>query len=320
VSRKGEVKEKITRCAERKEKSIQKKEMLAKELEGLKDTEEKFENIKKRLSEIRADYIEYQKHVHDFERLEERKNAVSVVENAIKETRAIMEKVTNELSDLKKSFSEDKLVNIRKRYEELSNRCASVKTRISELKRVREEVSNRVVELMKIKEEIEAKKEGLEKEKQLMEFIKYLRNIINEASPLITEAYMKRLSYDANKLYRALTGNEACELIWNKDYEITVRERGFVKNFEQLSGGQQMAAALSARLSLLKNISELGIAFFDEPTQNLDRERRENLAEALSKITGFTQLFVISHDDTFDQKVQNLIRLELVDGATKVVK
>jgi len=320
ASREREVKEKISRCAERKEKSLQKRDKLAKELERFKETNEKFENIKKRMSELRADYTEYQMHLRDSERLEERKDAVLVVETALKNTRDLMNRISNDLNELKKTFSDDNLVNARKIYEEISNKCARIETRISELKRVRNDISNRISELVKVKEKIEEKKNALKNEMQLKEFIEYLRRIINEASPLITAAYMNRLSRDANKLYRALTGNEACELIWDKDYEIVIRERGLVKNFKQLSGGQQMAAALSARLSLLKNISELGIAFFDEPTQNLDKERRENLADALSNISGFTQLFVISHDDTFDQKVQNSIRLELVDGETKVVR
>jgi exonuclease SbcC len=63
-----------------------------------------------------------------------------------------------------------------------------------------------------------------------------------------------------------------------------------------------MAAALSVRLALLKQLSDIRLAFFDEPTTNMDAARRERLAEQISHITErqtFDQLFVISHDDTF---------------------
>ena len=70
-----------------------------------------------------------------------------------------------------------------------------------------------------------------------------------------------------------------------------------------------MAAALSVRLALLKQLTDIRIAFFDEPTTNMDAERRENLAQQISRITHFDQLFVISHDDTFEGYVDNVISI-----------
>ena len=64
--------------------------------------------------------------------------------------------------------------------------------------------------------------------------------------------------------------------------------------------GEQMAAALAIRLALLKELSDLRIAFFDEPTTNMDEERRRNLAQQIGRIKDFDQLFVISHDDAFE--------------------
>ena len=70
-----------------------------------------------------------------------------------------------------------------------------------------------------------------------------------------------------------------------------------------------MAAALSIRLAILKQLSDIRIAFFDEPTTNMDAERRENLAQQISQIKNFDQLFVISHDDTFENYVDSSLHL-----------
>ncbi|HYP49740.1 MAG TPA: hypothetical protein VEQ34_02275, partial [Pyrinomonadaceae bacterium] len=51
------------------------------------------------------------------------------------------------------------------------------------------------------------------------------------------------------------------------------------------------------------------VAFFDEPTTNLDRERRERLAQQIGQIRNFDQLFVISHDDTFEENVDYNIQV-----------
>jgi exonuclease SbcC len=88
-----------------------------------------------------------------------------------------------------------------------------------------------------------------------------------------------------------------------------LEEGGYDRPFINLSGGEQMAAALSVRLALLKQLSDIRIAFFDEPTTNMDAERRENLAAEIGQIKHFDQLFVISHDDTFEGYVDNHIRV-----------
>jgi DNA repair protein SbcC/Rad50 len=73
------------------------------------------------------------------------------------------------------------------------------------------------------------------------------------------------------------------------------------------------------RLALLKKLSTLNIAFFDEPTQNMDGLRRTNLAEQIRRVRGFDQLFVISHDDTFEQGLDSLVRLRKTDGQTRML-
>jgi exonuclease SbcC len=71
-----------------------------------------------------------------------------------------------------------------------------------------------------------------------------------------------------------------------------------------------MAAALSVRLALLKQLSDIRMAFFDEPTINMDAERRQRLAQQIGQVQHFDQLFVISHDDTFEESVDHIIHVE----------
>jgi DNA repair protein SbcC/Rad50 len=81
-----------------------------------------------------------------------------------------------------------------------------------------------------------------------------------------------------------------------------------------------MSAALAVRLALLRRLSRLDIAFFDEPTQNMDGERRGNLAEQIRRVRGFDQLLVISHDDTFEQGLDGVIHLEKRNGQTVIAE
>ena len=110
------------------------------------------------------------------------------------------------------------------------------------------------------------------------------------------------------------------ELQWQDDYGISVKVDGATRQFTQLSGGEQMSAALAVRLALVREISNIDIAFFDEPTANLDDVRRQALAQQIMNVRGFRQLFVISHDDTFEQMTQNIVRVERAVGGSRVVK
>jgi exonuclease SbcC len=148
------------------------------------------------------------------------------------------------------------------------------------------------------------------------EFLETGRSALRDAGPRLTQAYLASISGEANRLYREITGQGAVDLRWADDYEILLTENGHDRSFANLSGGEQMAASLAVRLALLKEVSSLDIAFFDEPTTNLDEERRRNLAKQLPQVKGFRQLVVISHDDTFEEVTDHVLR---VDEATDLV-
>ncbi len=147
-------------------------------------------------------------------------------------------------------------------------------------------------------------KERLEK---VAEATSFIRDTLKEAAPRVARNYVHHVSIEAAQMFRELTGNAELTLKWADDYSIELEEGGYDRPFSSLSGGEQMAAALSVRLGLLKQLTDIRIAFFDEPTTNMDAERRENLAMQISRITHFDQLFVISHDETFDNFVDNVV-------------
>jgi exonuclease SbcC len=135
----------------------------------------------------------------------------------------------------------------------------------------------------------------------------FIRDTLKKAGPLVTESYLYNISIDANHLFREITGEGGRALRWSKDYDIVLEEGGHERSFANLSGGEQMVAALSVRLALLKQLSDIRVAFFDEPTVNMDAERRERLAQQIGQVRDFDQLFVISHDDTFEQTVDHVV-------------
>jgi exonuclease SbcC len=128
-----------------------------------------------------------------------------------------------------------------------------------------------------------------------------VRNLLRQSGPYVTQALIRQISAGATQIFGELMQDFSRELQWQEDYGITLKVDGAERQFMQLSGGEQMSAALAVRLALVREISNIDIAFFDEPTANLDDVRREALAQQIMNVKGFRQLFVISHDDTLSR-------------------
>jgi len=165
--------------------------------------------------------------------------------------------------------------------------------------------------------------EAAQKEQQTLEDLNTMmlqfRGYIKEAAPHVLKAILADISAEANRIFGEIMGDRTAQLSWQNDYEIILRRQSTNRTFAQLSGGEQMSAALAIRLALLKKLSTLNLAFFDEPTQNMDELRRMNLAEQIRRVRGFDQLLVISHDDTFEQGLDSIVRLSKEHGETHIV-
>ena len=189
-------------------------------------------------------------------------------------------------------------------------REAETRANLAHAKRRVEESENELKRLVEIRREMQAEFQEKERLEKIGEATAFIRDTLKEAAPRVARNYVYHVSLEANQMFREISGNAERTLKWTEDYGIMLEENGYERPFINLSGGEQMAAALSVRLALLKQLSDIRLAFFDEPTTNMDAERRERLAEQISHITErqtFDQLFVISHDDTFEGYVDNVV-------------
>ena len=200
------------------------------------------------------------------------------------------------------------LASARERAAALAAQLDSSRTRESSL-------HGEIERLSKVREEMREEFRAKERLERLDGATDFIRDTLKQAGPIITESYLYNISIEANQLFREITGEASRALRWSRDYEIMLEEDGHERSFPNLSGGEQMAAALSIRLALLKQLSDIRMAFFDEPTVNMDAERRERLAQQIGQVQHFDQLFIISHDDTFENSVDHIIHVSRKDAA-----
>jgi len=189
-------------------------------------------------------------------------------------------------------------------------RHAAVQAELQTARARHEKLAAELERFSEIRETMKSELAEKERLQRVSELTAFIRDTLKEAAPRVARNYVFLVSVEANQMFNEITGNVECTLKWHEDYGISLEEDGFERPFVSLSGGEQMAAALSIRLAILKQLSDIRVAFFDEPTTNMDATRRENLAMQLSQIKNFDQLFVISHDDTFEGYVDHVISLD----------
>ncbi len=165
---------------------------------------------------------------------------------------------------------------------------------------------------------IEQIKRDQDAEREYLRFIDQSRTILKAAGPEIVKVYIDYISREATNMYCEIAGDRRVELRWTPDYDIVLIADGREHGFRQLSGGEQMSAALAVRLAILKILTSSDVVFLDEPTQNMDEQRRSNLAQEILRIKGFRQMVVISHDDTFNSNLENVVEIEKVNGESCV--
>ncbi len=192
---------------------------------------------------------------------------------------------------------------------DLQKRQAETRVRLDSAQKRLEELAAEAERLYEIRRSMQVEFRERERLQKVAETTEFIRTTLKAAAPLVAQNYVHHVSLEANQMFREIKGDAECTLTWAEDYGIMLEEYGHTRPFQSLSGGEQMAAALSVRLALLKQLSNIHIAFFDEPTTNMDAERRENLAQQISRISHFDQLFVISHDDTFEGYMDHEVRV-----------
>jgi exonuclease SbcC len=284
---------------------------LKSRLEEMADLEGELRLLREQLKQCEADhkiYLENKALADEFE---------SRAEELDRETRRLEEKqrerdeLVSSLATLKSLYDEAQYESAKRDWEESIREEAMLGNDLKRLRERAEDLGRQIEALRESEQQLESLRASKGRLESLDQLSKFVCELLKQAGPYIAESIVRSISVEANRLYRDITGNQNVTLHWSyeNEYEIVLEEDGYERGFANLSGGEQMAAALSVRLALLKELSDLRIAFFDEPTANLDEQRRRQLAEEIGRITDFDQLFIISHDDAFESFTHQVVRV-----------
>ena len=291
------------------------------ELIAVEDSKELLDNIKSENKQLEQFKDEYLSNVTKAKEVNQKLEAISSDQKLIVELKANKDNYDEDIVKLQDEYSDSLYQETNAQYTSFIEKKSSIATSISEKGDQRNKLQNEVFEMDNLFKERDIKQEELERYTSINEFINRAKKIFTELPKELSTTYREYIGHIATKLYRRIS-KEHVSLELTEDYEVIITEDDNPRNkksIDVLSGGEQMSVAIAIRLSMLKHLAGLDIYFLDEPTVNLDTQRRESVADVVADISeDLSQLFVISHDDTFDQITDTVIKVEKTNSESKI--
>lgn len=284
-----------------------------------------FANLDQRLTEQRAardkheaDHRRYLENAKIAADLPPRREQVESLRAHQSDLVAKRDNIKAQAEEVAARFDADAFATARRREADLRANYAGLEGQLSRVRQEITAIEGEIRALEAAEQALNVEQVALANLQQVLNLANFFRQVIRDAGPHVTRRLIQQVSLEAARIFAEIMADHTVRLRWQPDYEIVLEKNGRDRSFQQLSGGEQMAAALAVRLALLRELSSIDIAFFDEPTANLDDTRREGLAEQILSVKGFSQLFVISHDDTFERATHNTVRIRKQDGVSRV--
>ena len=286
------------------------KEDTNKNIESKKSEIKTFEN---KLDDLKNPYNEYLKNNVLAEDLE---NLLLKVNKNIKELYSL--RTDKNLLKEKVSILEEKIKNIK--IDELKEKYDIIKEELNEINKKLGSSQEKIENYKKILEKISSQEE---KEKKLLIEFKKLENKFNKASLIrnevgqmgraISKYMLSGISNIASVNFNKITGRTE-RIEWSNEEKdkyavyLVGQERKIA--FEQLSGGEQVSVAIAIRGTMTEYFTNSKFMILDEPTNNLDTERKKLLAEYMGEIlNNLEQSIIVTHDDTFREMAEKIIEL-----------
>ena len=286
------------------------KEDTNKNIEGKKSEIKTFEN---KLDDLKNPYNEYLKNNVLAEDLE---NLLLKVNKNIKELYSL--RADKNLLKEKVSNLEEKIKNIK--IDELKEKYDTIKEELNGINKKLGSSQEKIENYKKILEKISSQEE---KQKKLLIEFKKLENKFNKASLIrnevgqmgraISKYMLSGISNIASVNFNKITGRTE-RIEWSNEEKdkyavyLVGQERKIA--FEQLSGGEQVSVAIAIRGTMTEYFTNSKFMILDEPTNNLDIERKKLLAEYMGEIlNNLEQSIIVTHDDTFREMAEKIIEL-----------
>ena len=274
---------------------------------------EKLAKIESRAISLKRSYEDYLQSKSQAEKLERLEETIKKNEEEIKVLEKEKEDITEHVKKIKESLEKIDINQITSESENIKKELGALKIEIGQNN---EKINAYQKDLEEIKNKEDKIKE-LEKELRKVETkfnkTKAIRNNVKEMGRAISKYMLEEISNIASINFNKITGRTE-RIKWSNEdkdkYSVYLESQDRETYFDQISGGEQVSVAIAIRGAMTNYYTNSKFMILDEPTNNLDIEKRKLLSEYIGEILkDLDQTIVVTHDDTFREMAERIIEL-----------
>lgn len=316
---------KLSELGIKMEKMEARKKELAEATTGLDEAQQAKDKLEDELTQaqsrekdLHTDHTLYMESKSKAEALKEAPNALEKLRASLMASKEKVSTLRKELDKLTAEFDVKAFDAMKDEQNKLNAKVGEMKASVKALEDQVAQLEAKVKKVDKLSADVSSDQKLMVRTERQMEMMDFVQRVLKNSAGDVAAALVQAISASASAIFCEIMEDYNLLLNWTPDYDLQLVEAGTPRSFEQLSGGEQMAASLSLRLAMLRELTGSDVVFLDEPTQNLDATRRANLSAQIKRVRGFRQIFVISHDDTFAADYQNIIHVTKTAGQSRV--
>jgi len=223
--------------------------------------------------------------------------------------------------DLNKELEE--LKDIEKEYKDLKDKLERVLNDDKKLELERNSFEKEKEGLLKIinslEKDIEKKLDAKRKLNYFAQIQNWLEEFFVSLMNTMEKHVMLQVYREFNELFKnwfsVLIEDETISVRLDDEFTPVIEQNGYETSFENLSGGERTAVALSYRLALNKVINDIvsgiktkDIIILDEPTDGFSSEQLDKVRDVLDQLN-MKQVIIVSHESKIESFVDDVIRI-----------
>jgi exonuclease SbcC len=279
-----------------------------------------FENLR---DELKPYFEKYNDYKSKTENLPKKKSDLIELKRKLKDFDESLLKLKTDLSNI--NFDEESYEQLKQKREESENTFNELKENLHQIKSELMILQNKIEEICKELEKEEKERTKINDLKKKSNLMERLKSFVSEFKSRITSQELPAISNEASRLFASITKGRYQNLRIDSTFNFLVNREDKEVELLTLSGGEKDLASLCLRVAISKRISALagrtnmGFLALDEVFGSQDEDRREELLNALGKISNeFKQIFVVSHNQDVQEAFPQRLLIQKVNGFSTV--
>lgn len=280
---------------------------------------EKNETLKENLAKLQNSYSIYLENIKISDMLDNNIEKINFLIEDIFNLRAKKNNSVLEIKNLEKKLENFLIEELNEKLSSIEKNLDTFSKSIGTLEAIIKNHLENLNLIEKHKDKIKKLSSNLKRIEVKKEKTKFLKENVKKMAIEVAKNMLLNISEVASINFNKITGRSE-KIYWSND-SIEDKKKGdkyqiyLVNNekkipFEHLSGGEQVSIAIAVRGAMTQYFSNAKFMILDEPTNNLDIEKKKLLAEYIGEILDILdQSIIVTHDDTFREMAEQIIEL-----------